>query len=207
MTAAQERSVIAAAQRGDEQAFELLVREHQKNVYNLAFKLTGSEEDALDASQDAFLRAFQNLKSFRFESRVSVWLYRLTYNASMDIIKKSRRGRIVPLPTDEEGSELDIPDDAPPPEEAVQRREELESVRRAVLELDPDKRRIILMREYQNMSYTAIAQALGVEEGTVKSRLARARMALAEKLKKNGTFSGETQSNKQMGKKERRDRM
>ena len=207
MTAAQERSVIAAAQRGDEQAFELLVREHQKNVYNLAFKLTGSEEDALDASQDAFLRAFQNLKSFRFESRVSVWLYRLTYNASMDIIKKSRRGRIVPLPTDEEGSELDIPDDAPPPEEAVQRREELESVRRAVLELDPDKRRIILMREYQNMSYTAIAQALGVEEGTVKSRLARARMALAEKLKKNGTFSGETQSNKQMGKKEGRDRM
>ena len=207
MTAAQERSVIAAAQRGDDQAFELLVREHQKNVYNLAFKLTGSEEDALDASQDAFLRAFQNLKSFRFESRVSVWLYRLTYNASMDIIKKSRRGRIVPLPTDEEGSELDIPDDAPPPEEAVQRREELESVRRAVLELDPDKRRIILMREYQNMSYTAIAQALGVEEGTVKSRLARARMALAEKLKKNGTFSGETQSNKQMGKKERRDRM
>ncbi len=207
MTAAQERSVIAAAQRGDDQAFELLVREHQKNVYNLAFKLTGSEEDALDASQDAFLRAFQNLKSFRFESRVSVWLYRLTYNASMDIIKKSRRGRIVPLPTDEEGSELDIPDDAPPPEEAVQRREELESVRRAVLELDPDKRRIILMREYQNMSYTAIAQALGVEEGTVKSRLARARMALAEKLKKNGTFSGETQSNKQMGKKEGRDRM
>lgn len=207
MTAAQERSVIAAAQRGDDQAFELLVREHQKNVYNLAFKLTGSEEDALDASQDAFLRAFQNLKSFRFESRVSVWLYRLTYNASMDIIKKSRRGRIVPLPTDEEGSELDIPDDAPPPEEAVQRREELESVRRAVLELDPDKRRIILMREYQNMSYTAIAQALGVEEGTVKSRLARARMALAEKLKKNGTFSGETQSNKQMEKKERRDRM
>ena len=199
--------MIAAAQRGDDQAFELLVREHQKNVYNLAFKLTGSEEDALDASQDAVLRAFQNLKSFRFESRVSVWLYRLTYNASMDIIKKSRRGRIVPLPTDEEGSELDIPDDAPPPEEAVQRREELESVRRAVLELDPDKRRIILMREYQNMSYTAIAQALGVEEGTVKSRLARARMALAEKLKKNGTFSGETQSNKQMGKKERRDRM
>ena len=199
--------MIAAAQRGDEQAFELLVREHQKNVYNLAFKLTGSEEDALDASQDAFLRAFQNLKSFRFESRVSVWLYRLTYNASMDIIKKSRRGRIVPLPTDEEGAELDIPDDAPPPEEAVQRREELESVRRAVLELDPDKRRIILMREYQNMSYTAIAQALGVEEGTVKSRLARARMALAEKLKKNGTFSGETQSNKQMGKKEGRDRM
>ncbi len=197
MTSEEELNTVRAAASGDKSAFERIVREHQKNVYNLALKLTGSEQDALDASQDAFLKAYQNLRSFRGESRLSVWLYRLTYNASMDIIKKSRRGRLVSLSAEEDGAELDMPDDAPTPDEQAERRERLEAVRAAVLELDEDKRRIILMREYRDMSYSDIAAALKLEEGTVKSRLARARAALAEILKNCGTFSLDTQSNRQ----------
>ncbi len=197
MTALEEKETVAAAAKGDAVAFEKLVREHQKNVYSLAYKLTGSAEDAKDASQDAFLRAYQNLGSFRGDSRVSVWLYRLTYNASMDIIKRSRRGTLVPMPTDEEGAELDVPDTAPRPDEVYERREELEAVREAIGELDPDKREILIMREYRDMSYADIASALKLEEGTVKSRLARARMALAENLKKRGTIFASRKSNSQ----------
>ena len=200
MTADEEARIVRAAARGDEAAFEKLVLAHQKHVYSLALKLTGSAEDAMDASQDAFLKAFQNLRSFRGESRVSVWLYRLTYNASMDILKKSRRGTLVPLPSDEEGAELEIPDPSPTPDEEALRREELEEVREALGQLDEDKRRILLMREYNGMSYQDIARALGLEEGTVKSRLARARAALAEILKKRGTFQAPPQSNNQTNK-------
>lgn len=200
MTADEEARIVRAAARGDEAAFEKLVLAHQKHVYSLALKLTGSAEDAMDASQDAFLKAFQNLRSFRGESRVSVWLYRLTYNASMDILKKARRGTLVPLPSDEEGAELEIPDPSPTPDEEVQRRDELREVREALGQLDEDKRRILLMREYNGMSYQDIAEALGLEEGTVKSRLARARAALAEILKKRGTFQVPPQSNNQTNK-------
>ncbi len=204
MTVEEELRIVRAASSGDGSAFEQIVREHQKNVYNLAYKLTGSEQDALDASQDAFLKAYQNLRSFRGESRLSVWLYRLTYNASMDIIKKSRRNRLVSMSPDEDGAVPDMPDDGPTPDEQVERRERLEAVREAVLALDEDKRRILLMREYRQMSYADIAAALRVEEGTVKSRLARARAALAENLKKRGTISFDTQSNRQHEKKEAR---
>lgn len=197
MTAEEESRLVRSAAAGDGDAFEKLVLDNQKNVYNLALKLTGDRDDAMDASQDAFLRAFQNLRSFRGDCRVSVWLYRLTYNASMDIIKRSRRGKLVPMPTDEEGGALDIPDDSPTPAEDLERRETLEEVRAAVRELDEDKRTILIMREYQNMSYTDIARALSLEEGTVKSRLARARMGLAEILKKRGTIAGGAQSNNQ----------
>ena len=200
MTLEEERKTVKAAARGDGAAFEKLVVENQKHIYNLALKLTGNAEDALDASQDAFLRAYQNLKSFRGDSRVSVWLYRLTYNACMDIIKKSRRGTLVAMPTDEDGAELETPDPGPGPEDVAERREEQEVVREALRELDEDKRRILLMREYRNMSYADIAAALDLEEGTVKSRIARARGALAENLKKRGTFTGNTQSNNQSNK-------
>ncbi len=200
MTAEEEQKIVRAAAHGDNGAFERLVRENQKHVYNLALKLTGNAEDALDASQDAFLKAYQNLKSFRGDSRVSVWLYRLTYNACMDLIKKSRRGQVTRMPTDEEGAELETPDPGPGPDELIERREELESVRRALNELDPDKRIILMMREYRNMSYAEISRALGLEEGTVKSRIARARAALAENLKNSGTFTFRAQSNNQSSK-------
>ncbi len=197
MIADEEQRLVRAAASGDAGAFERLVTENQGHVYNLAYKLTGSEQDALDVSQDVFLRAYQNLRSFRGDSRMSVWLYRLTYNASMDLIKRSRRGTVVQMPADDEGAELELPDLAPLPDEELERREELEAVRDALSELDEDKRRILLMREYRDMSYADIARALGIEEGTVKSRLARARLALAENLKKRGTFSVPDQSNKQ----------
>jgi RNA polymerase sigma-70 factor (ECF subfamily) len=188
MTHDDESRLIKSAQRGNESAFEKLVLMHQKAVYNLAFKITGSPEDALDVSQDVFLKAYVNLKSFRGESRFSVWLYRLTYNASMDHMKKNRRTDTISI-SDDEGAAIDIPDSSPLPEEEALRREQQREVRKAIDALPEDKRKIIIMREICGMTYAEIGAELGIEEGTVKSRLSRARLSLAEILKKSGTFS------------------
>ena len=201
LTRDEESRLVKAAAGGDEAAFESLVTENQKLVYNLAFKLTGNPEDALDVSQDTFIKAYTNLGSFRGDSRFSVWIYRLAYNACMDHVRKNRGGTVSMTMTDDddEESQFDLPDPAPQPEELAEKRDIQRAVREAVAALPDDKRKIIVMREFSGMSYTDIAAALNVEEGTVKSRLARARSALAAILRENGTFSRDGASNAQEG--------
>lgn len=200
MTPDEERRLAKAAAKGDESAFEALVLDNQKRVYNLALKLTGNPDDAFDVSQEAFLSAYKNLGSFRFDCRFSVWLYRLAYNEAMDFLKKNRVPGLVSL-TGEDGGDIETftPDSAPLPEEAAERNDTRRLVREAVARLPEDKREIIVMREFSGMSYGAIAEALGIEEGTVKSRLARARKNLAEILIKSGTFPEPKQSKDQKG--------
>ena len=200
MTLDEESRLVKAAANGSESAFEALVTENQKLVYNVALKLTGNSEDALDVSQETFLKAYRNLSAFRFESRFSAWLYRLAYNASMDLLKK-RRSTVSLTAEDEEGEEreLAITDEAPTPEESLEREEMRRAVREAVARLPEDKREIIVMREFSGMSYSDIAGALGIEEGTVKSRISRARAALAEILSEYGTFARPSPSNKLKG--------
>lgn len=200
MTAEEELRLVKKAADGDESAFERLVVENQKLIYNVALKLTGSADDAEDVAQEAFIKAYRNLGSFRGESRFSGWLYRLCYNAAMDHIRRTRDPNLRSL-TAEDGSdaELDIADPSPTPEESAERKEVRRIVREAVARLDDDKREILVMREFSNMSYTAIADALGIEEGTVKSRLSRARLALAEILRESGTFPQLGPSNTRKG--------
>lgn len=200
MTPEEELRFVKAAKKGDASAFEALVIANQKLIYNVALKLTGNPEDALDVSQDTFIKAYANIESFRGESRFSAWLYRLCYNASMDLIRKSRNPNVSSM-TAKDGRDIqyDIPDPSPLPGEDLERNELRAQIRRAVLVLPEDKREIIIMREFSGMSYSDIADALKIEEGTVKSRLARARFALAEILKRDGTFSSSNTSNGQKG--------
>ncbi|MBQ1768560.1 MAG: sigma-70 family RNA polymerase sigma factor, partial [Oscillospiraceae bacterium] len=126
--------------------------------------------------------------------------YRLAYNASMDLLKK-KRGTVSLTAEDEEGEEreLTIADTAPTPEESLEREETRRAVREAVARLPEDKREIIVMREFSGMSYSDIADALGIEEGTVKSRISRARAALAEILSEYGTFARPSPSKETKG--------
>ncbi|MGM9521918.1 MAG: RNA polymerase sigma factor [Oscillospiraceae bacterium] len=199
MTKEEELRLIKAAGRGDSAAFEQLVRDQQKLVYNLALKITGTPEDALDVSQEVFLKAYLNLQSFRGESRLSVWLYRLTYNACMDHIRKNRRQDTISLSPDDEGETREMPDPKPLPAEEAERHELQRQVWDAINMLPSDKREIIVMREITGMTYSEIGSALGIEEGTVKSRLSRSRLALADIIKKRGTFSGGPSSNGKKG--------
>lgn len=192
MTASEELAVIESVRGGETDAFEALVLENQKKVYNLALKMTGNENDALDISQEAFIKAFLGLKNFRGESRFSVWLYRLTYNLSIDFIRKKQRNQVSSLTyIDDSGdfTDYEIPDISYEPESEIEKKERREAISKGIGELPEKHREILIMREITGMSYEAIANTLALSEGTVKSRLSRARQGLAVILNKYGTFS------------------
>ena len=190
MTKEEESALIARVLAGDADAFEPLVLEHQTNVYRLALRLMGNEADAADAAQDAFLKAYTSLSSFRGDSRFSVWLYRLTNNVCIDALR--RRRDTVPLETEDvqgEAEELPLPDERWSPEILAERAEDIRAVRTAMAALPPDCREILTLREIGGLSYEELSAALHLELGTVRSRLSRARKKLADELMKSGNYT------------------
>lgn len=192
LTRLEEQRIISRVLNGDYNAFEVLVTENQKVIYNLALKLVGNENDALDISQEAFLKAYSGLKNFRGDSRFSVWMYKLTYNICIDFLrKKQRRPQTSLTQQDEDGSltETEIEDIRHLPESELERKELIRETNKAIDSLSQEHRDILIMREFTGMSYREIADVLYINEGTVKSRIARARRSLAKILIENGTFS------------------
>lgn len=181
--------LVRGAAKGDEAAFGELVRLHEKKVYNLALRMCGNPEDAADAAQEAFLSAWKGLPAFRGEAGFSTWLYRLTCNASIDLLRRSKHQRgEVSLDGAEAG--LDAADPAPSPQERAERTELRRAVERAMAQLGDSHRQALVLREMQELSYEEIAAVLEVDLGTVKSRISRARGALRKILVKNGNLSG-----------------
>jgi len=196
-----EREIIERVIGGDKNAFEGLVLANQKNVYNLALKMTRNEDDALDISQEAFVKAFQQLGNFRGDSRFSVWMYRLTYNLCIDFLRKKKPdSNVISLDYQDESGEttpLEIPDLRNLPEDSAIRGEMRKNITEGINELPLKHREMIAMRELAGMSYDEIATTLNINVGTVKSRLARARLKLIEILKEKGTFLESYRLNKQ----------
>jgi len=189
-----ENQIIEKVIAGDTDAFEELLLANQNNVYNLALKMTGNQADAEDISQEAFFKAFRLLDSFRGESRFSVWLYRLTYNLCIDFLRKNKKTSTISLSQqydDSDDYEFDITDTSEQPENTVLRREMRDIIDKSISELDLLHREIIIMREVADMSYFDIAKTLNISEGTVKSRLSRARKNLARILENNGLSQNE----------------
>jgi len=186
-----EKEIIERVLGGDKNAFEGLVLANQKNVYNLALKMTRNEEDALDISQEAFIKAFQQLGNFRGDSRFSVWMYRLTYNLCIDFLRKKPKANVIPLVYEDDGGDstpLEIPDLRDLPEDSAIRSEIRKNITESINELPLKHREVLTMREITGMSYDEIATTLNINAGTVKSRLARSRLKLVEILKEKGTF-------------------
>lgn len=200
MTREREQEIIAQVLDGDTNLFELLVIENQKNVYNLALRITRDEQQAFDISQDTFLKAYTSLKSFRGDSRFSAWLYRLTSNICIDYLRREKRQKTVSITYDDgDGSELEIADLRNLPETQLERCELRDVIEKGLLELSDDHRKIVVLREINGLSYTEISQTLDLEVGTVKSRLARARLNLANFIGDAGNFSVGVSSNKRKG--------
>lgn len=177
-----DRQLVALAQGGDPEAFAQLVRRHQKMVYNLALGKTGSHHDAEEVTQTAFLKAWQGIRSFQGKAAFSSWLYRLTANAAIDLL---RRRRAPALSLDDP----DLPplaDRDPGPEETSLAAERRRLLWQAIDRLPEAQRTPLVLREMEGLSYREIAQALDLEEGTVKSRLARARLLLRRLLAESG---------------------
>ena len=178
MTKDEEKGYIERVLAGDESAYEPLVTENQTKVYRLALRILKNEADAEDAAQEAFLKAYTSLADFRGDSRFSVWLYRLTNNICIDMLRKNKRAVIVSLQTEDddgEETELAIPDERYSPERLAERAADRDAVRSALASLPDDCREILALRESAGLSYDEIAAALSLEVGTVKSRLNRAR--------------------------------
>ena len=202
MTREEELAVVERVRAGDVNAYEALVAAHEKNVYNLALRMTGNPADAEDMAQEAFLKAYRSLSEFRGDSKFSVWLYRIVSNVCLDFLRRQKRRQTVSLSVeDDEGEEtqLDIPDLAQSPEELLERRMTREAVQKGLALLPPDHRQILLLREIQGLSYEEIAQALQIEVGTVKSRIFRARKKLCAFLLKDGNIPDSFSSSKTGG--------
>ncbi len=199
MTREEEQAVIARVLDGETEQFEKLVKANEKGVYNLSLRMLGGEQDALDASQEAFFRAFRSLDRFRGDSRFSVWLYRVTSNVCLDMLRRSGRRRESSL-TDEDGEELPVPDERSDPQRELEEKELRQAVRRNLTRLGPDFRQALVLRDVNGLTYDEIAQITGLEPGTVKSRIFRARRKLAALLAKDGNFFDHPSSDSTAGK-------
>ncbi len=202
MTREQEMQVIERIQNGDMDSYEVLVKEYEKNVYNLALRMTGNPEDAADMAQEAFIKAYNSLPGFRGDSKFSVWLYRIVSNVCLDFLRRRSRRPTVSLSVDDDDGEdvqLDIPDDSQSPEALLERKLTRDAVRRGLELLPEQQRQILLLREIQGLSYEEISQALDIEEGTVKSRIFRARKKLCAFLLSDGNIPECVSSSKQGG--------
>ena len=202
MTEEQILSIIREVLDGDANAFEDIVREYERNVYNIALRMSGDREDALDISQESFLKAFHSLRSFSGDSKFSVWLYRIVSNTCLDFLRERKRRAEVPLVRgDDEGEaeQTEIPDESLAPEALLERKLTREALRRGLESLPEDQRKILLLREIQGFSYEEIAEILSLESGTVKSRIFRARRKLCEFLSEDGNISLPSSSTKTRG--------
>ena len=186
MTREEELRLIRAVKRGSAEAFEQLYNENQSRVYALALRMCGNEQDALDVSQEAFLKAYRSIDGFRGDCAFSTWLYRLTANAATDLLRSRKSGKLVSLEAlQEQETGFDPPDDAPTPEEETEKRETFSELSEALMQLSEDSRKILLLREIGGMSYEELAAELCLEPGTVKSRLNRARAKLCTLMGRN----------------------
>ena len=185
MIVIKEVELIKKAAKGDPDAFECLMLQYQTPVYNLCYRIVGNPEDAADMTQETFLKAWKNLEGFHMESSLSTWLYRLANNACLDLLRsKKRKPTISIVREDEDGEEavFDPVDPSPQPDEALIRKEENQILQQALQSLDEQQRAILTLRVVNDMSYEDIGQVLQIKEGTVKSRLARARENLRKKV-------------------------
>ena len=192
-----EQELVSLAKGGDAAAFEQLMLASQDRVYTLCLRMTGNREDALDLAQEAFLNAWRGLASFQGNSSFSTWVYRLASNACIDFLRKRKRRQQGESPHSLDDEEAPLPEPADPrgsPEEELERRELRRAVERGLQALPDHHRQVLVMRELSGMSYQEIGAVLDLDLGTVKSRIARARLALKKFLVQEGNFSPETPS-------------
>ena len=170
---------VRRVQQGDTDSFEILVRRHQRTIFNLVYRLLGDYDEAAEVAQEVFLSAYKSIGQFRGDANFSTWLYRIGLNHASTRRKSlnNTQQRYVPF----DGTEL-IADGAVDPAKSLEHKEIQQRVQEALNSLDPEDARIILLRDLQDVPYEDVAAMLDIPVGTVKSRLHRARQALKANL-------------------------
>ena len=178
---------LRRAQKGDAQAFEMLITPHEQMLWRVCWHYTHHQEDAADCLQEAMLKAWRAIKSYRGECSLKTWLYRIAATVCLDFLRKQKR-----LPETESADEMAedegfTPVDASPtPDEVVIRRESADNIRAAIDALPAEMRTAIILYALQGMQYEEIAEVTRTSVGTVKSRISRARQKIAKSLQDGG---------------------
>lgn len=176
--------LIAKFKAGDTSAFEQLVRLHQDRIYSLCRHLLGNAQEAEDAAQDSFIKAYRNLPHFTPDASFYTWLYRIAVNTCLDYKKRPFLASLFARsPDDEEFEAWELPDELSP-ERLYESKEMGQALQRALQKLSPKLKAVIVLKEMEGLSYEEIAEVLDVSLGTVKSRLSRAREELFAVMKK-----------------------
>jgi RNA polymerase sigma-70 factor (ECF subfamily) len=181
-----ESEVVILAQQGDSAARELLAVRYRLPAFRLAMQLLGRPEEARDVAQDAMLRFFTSLDRFEAHRPVLPWLFRIVHNRVRDLQRQRSRRRVDSLDSYLEDTGLEPVSARPGPEERTRRRELRREIWRALRASSPKHREILVLRDYQDLSYAEIAAVLGIPKGTVMSRLHAARRSLRDRLKLAG---------------------
>jgi len=174
-----EQALIRRAARGDLDAFNALILRYQDSAYTLAYRIIGDSHAAADAAQEAFIAAYRRLNSYRGGS-FRAWLLRITTNQCYDELRRRQRRPAVSV--DDLGDDPPLPDAADTPEEVVQQRELQRAIQDCIAALNPDQRIALVLCDVEGLDYQAIAESVGAQIGTVKSRLSRARAAVRDCL-------------------------
>lgn len=184
-TAATDEQMVERALAGDAEAFGEIARRWERRIFALAYGMLGREEEARDATQETFLSAFRNLRGFRGEAKVSSWLHRIAIN---QCITRQRRAKVrAETALDDEGETggATLAATAASPARQAEGRERIEAVRNAVGALPPDLRQVVVMKEFEELTFQEIADALALPLSTVKSRLYTAHKQLRMRLEKH----------------------
>lgn len=168
-----DAACIALAQQGDHDAFATLVRRYQDGIYRYILRMVGSHDEAMELAQDTFIKAWQALAEWQPKAQFRTWLFRIASNTAMDNLRRRKVVEFVALEED-----YDALNGGPDPEAQLHAKQQLHALEAALRRLPPNQREIVLLREIEGMSYSEIGATLNISEGTVKSRLARAREAL-----------------------------
>lgn len=193
MTKLEEKSLLKKAKKGNINAFEILVNEHQKKVYNLALKFSKNHEDALDLAQEALLKAYRNIQNFKGNSLFSTWVYKITTNICIDHYRKTNNIQTVYIDEEVKNNDgdsykkINLPSLSDPESECE--RKELRGFIISCLDKIPiELKSVIVLKDIQGFSYEEISQILDIPMGTVKSRINRARTLMRKHLSENESF-------------------
>ena len=182
--------LIRAFQGGDKAAFDKLVLKHQHKLFNLCYRFLGDYQEANDSAQETFIKVYRSLKKFRFESAFSTWLYRIAVNTSKNKLKSAeyrQKKKMVPLDNpaslDHSSPAIRIQDETHSPAMELEKKERMRAIQEAINALPPEQKVVVTLRDIEGFSYEEIVEITGFNPGTVKSRLARARLDLRKRLR------------------------